>query len=123
MTKDIRHKTQEGNNARDAFAAFAAGDVELMDVLREFEKMRESIKKPLTDGAKERLVSRLKSEFPQEQWRAVLEQSIDKCWQDVYPLKEREQQQLGTIQHSEKPTDEQMAQLRAVYERVKGGGL
>ena len=122
MTKDIRHKTQEGNNARDAFAAFAAGDVELMDVLREFEKMRESIKKPLTDGAKERLVSRLKSEFPQEQWRAVLEQSIDKCWQDVYPLKEREQQQLGTIQHSEKPTDEQMAQLRAVYERVKGGG-
>lgn len=122
MTQDIRHKTQEDNNARDAFAAFAAEDVELMDVLREFEKMRKSIKKPLTDGAKERLVSKLKSEFPQEQWKAVLEQSIDKCWQDVYPLKEREQQQLGTIQHSEKPTDEQMAQLRAVYERVKGGG-
>ena len=112
MTQDIRHKTQEDNNARDAFAAFAAEDVELMDVLREFEKMRKSIKKPLTDGAKERLVSKLKSEFPQEQWKAVLEQSIDKCWQDVYPLKERERQQTGTIQHSEKPTDEQMEQLR-----------
>ena len=76
----------------DAFAAFAAGDGDLLAVLKDFEKMRRSIRKPMTDRAKQLLVTKLKNEFPPEQWKSVLEQSIVKCWQDVYPLKEREQQ-------------------------------
>ena len=123
MTQDIRHKTQD-NSARtrdaDAFAAFAAGDVELMSVLKDFEKMRKSIKKPLTDTAKKLLVSKLKNNFPPEQWKAVLEQSIVKCWQDVYPLKEQEQQRQGVVQHTEMHTPDQLEQLKAVYAKVKG---
>ena len=123
MTQDIRHKTQD-NSARtrdaDAFAAFAAGDVELMSVLKDFEKMRKSIKKPLTDTAKKLLVSKLKNNFPPEQWKAVLEQSIVKCWQDVYPLKEQEQQRQGVVQHTEMHTPDQLEQLKAVYAKVRG---
>ena len=123
MTQDIGHKTQD-NSARtrdaDAFAAFAAGDVELMSVLKDFEKMRKSIKKPLTDTAKKLLVSKLKNNFPPEQWKAVLEQSIVKCWQDVYPLKEQEQQRQGVVQHTEMHTPDQLEQLKAVYAKVKG---
>ncbi len=112
------------NSARtrdaDAFAAFAAGDGDLLAVLKDFEKMRRSIRKPMTDRAKQLLVTKLKNEFPPEQWKPVLEQSIVKCWQDVYPLKEREQQRLGVEQHREKVSSDELENLKAIYAKVKG---
>ncbi len=123
MTQDIGQKTQD-NNARtrnaDAFAAFAAGDGDLLAVLKDFEKMRRSIKKPLTDTAKKLLVNKLENNFPPEQWKPVLEQSIVKCWQDIYPLKEQEQQRLGVIAHSEKASAQQLENLKEIYKKVKG---
>lgn len=123
MTQDIGQKTQD-NNARtrnaDAFAAFAAGDGDLLAVLKDFEKMRRSIKKPLTDTAKKLLVNKLENNFPPEQWKPVLEQSIVKCWQDIYPLKEQEQQRLGVIAHSEKASAQQLESLKEIYRKVKG---
>lgn len=123
MTQDIGQKTQD-NNARtrnaDAFAAFAAGDGDLLAVLKDFEKMRRSIKKPLTDTAKKLLVNKLENNFPPEQWKPVLEQSIVKCWQDIYPLKEQEQQRLGVIAHSEKTSAQQLESLNEIYRKVKG---
>lgn len=124
MTQDIGQKTQDNNSARtrdaDAFAAFAAGDGDLLAVLKDFEKMRRSIKKPMTPRAKELLVGKLKNNFPPEQWKPVLEQSIIKCWQDIYPLKEQEQQRLGVVAHSEKASAEQLENLREIYRKVKG---
>ena len=123
MTQDIGQKTQD-NSAHtrdaDAFAAFAAGDGDLLAVLKDFEKMRRSIKKPLTDTAKKLLVNKLKNNFPPEQWKPVLEQSIVKCWHDIYPLKEQEQQRLGVVAHSEKASTEQLDALREIYRKVKG---
>lgn len=123
MTQDIGQKTQD-NNARtrnaDAFAAFAAGDGDLLAVLKDFEKMRRSIKKPLTDTAKKLLVNKLENNFPPEQWKPVIEQSIIKCWQDIYPLKEQEQQRLGVVAHSEKASVQQLESLKEIYRKVKG---
>ena len=104
----------------DAFAAFAAGDGDLLAVLKDFEKMRRSIRKPMTDRAKQLLVTKLKNEFPPEQWKSVLEQSIVKCWRDVYPLKEREQQRLGVEQHRENVSSDELENLKAIYAKVKG---
>ena len=123
MTQDIGQKTQD-NNARtrdaDAFAAFAAGDGDLLAILKDFEKMRKSIKKPMTPHAKELLVGKLKNNFPPEQWKPVLEQSIVKCWQDIYPLKEQEQQRLGVVAHTEKASAQQLESLKEIYRKVKG---
>ncbi len=123
MTQDIGQKTQD-KSARtrdaDAFAAFAAGDGDLLAVLKDFEKMRRSIKKPLTDTAKKLLVNKLENNFPPEQWKPVLEQSIVKCWQDIYPLKEQEQQRLGVVAHSEKASAQQLESLKEIYRKVKG---
>lgn len=123
MTQDIGQKTQD-KSARtrdaDAFAAFAAGDGDLLAVLKDFEKMRRSIKKPLTDTAKKLLVNKLENNFPPEQWKPVIEQSIVKCWQDIYPLKEQEQQRLGVIAHSEKASAQQLESLKEIYRKVKG---
>lgn len=121
MTQDIGQKTQDNNaRTRDAFAAFAAGDGDLLAVLKDFEKMRRSIKKPLTDTAKKLLVNKLENNFPPEQWKPVLEQSIVKCWQDIYPLEEQEQQRLGVIAHSEKASAQQLESLKEIYRKVKG---
>lgn len=114
--KDKSARTRDA----DAFAAFAAGDGDLLAVLKDFEKMRRSIKKPLTDTAKKLLVNKLENNFPPEQWKPVLEQSIVKCWQDIYPLKEQEQQRLGVIAHSEKASAQQLESLKEIYRKVKG---
>lgn len=114
--KDKSARTRDA----DAFAAFAAGDGDLLAVLKDFEKMRRSIKKPLTDTAKKLLVKKLENNFPPEQWKPVLEQSIVKCWQDIYPLKEQEQQRLGVVAHSEKASAQQLESLKEIYRKVKG---
>lgn len=122
--KDKEEEKDKDKSARtrdaDAFTAFAAGDGDLLAVLKDFEKMRRSIKKPMTGRAKQLLVTKLKNEFPPEQWKSVLEQSIVKCWQDIYPLKEREQQRLGVEQHREKVSSDELENLKAIYAKVKG---
>lgn len=114
--KDKSARTRDA----DAFAAFAAGDGDLLAILKDFEKMRRSIKKPLTDTAKKLLVNKLENNFPPEQWKPVIEQSIVKCWQDIYPLKEQEQQRLGVVAHSEKASAQQLESLKEIYRKVKG---
>lgn len=90
-SSDIRDKsldTRGKEKKADAFAELAGDDAELLDTLRDFEKMRKSLKKPLTDRAKRMLANKLQKDFQPSLWIAVLEQSIKNCWLDVYPLKE-----------------------------------
>lgn len=59
------------------------------DALDEFIKMRKAIKKPMTDRAIELLVNKLKGLSNDAAERvAILNQSIEHCWQTVYPLKD-----------------------------------
>ena len=81
--KDTEKKS---NKKADAFSELAGGDTDLLSALRDFEVMRKTIKKPLTDRAKTMLVNKLQGEFPREEWIAVLEQSIAHCWQGIFPL-------------------------------------
>jgi len=71
----------------DAFEAFASGDALLLSALRDFEQMRKSVKKPMTDRAKQMLVNKLQRDFSREDWIPVLEQSILNSWLDIWPLK------------------------------------
>lgn len=71
---------------KDRFAAFAGDDKELLSALRDFADMRNKKKKPLTDKARDRLLAKLEKDFPRDQWVAVLNQSVDKGWADLYPL-------------------------------------
>lgn len=62
---------------------------ELDNALNDFEEMRKKIKKPLTSSAKDRLLARLDNLSKNDKEKvAILNQSVDHCWQDVYPLKE-----------------------------------
>lgn len=63
---------------------------ELRTVYLEFIKMRELIKKPLTDYALTRIISKVEGLAPGdvEMQKAILDQSIEKNWQGVFPLKD-----------------------------------
>ena len=71
----------------DIFEAFASGDAALLSALRDFEKMRKTIKSPMSDAAKKKLITDLKK-FNREEWIPILEQSIFYDWKGVYALKQ-----------------------------------
>ena len=96
--EDIEIEKREKSKKKDLFSDFAGGDEELLSTLREFERMRNKIKKPMTEGPKKRLLQKLQKEFNPASWTAVLEQSIDHCWQDIYPIKQGNTRQGGTAQ-------------------------
>ena len=75
----------------DVFAEFAGEDQALLSALREFSAFRKALKKPLTEPAERRLTKRLLDQFPREEWIPILNQSVDKGWQDVYPLQDPRQ--------------------------------
>lgn len=84
IEKDKEKETKKAAKA-DAFAELAGDDADLLEALRDFEKMRTKIKHPLSDRAKALLVNKLKT-FPMHEWIPILEQSIFHSWQGIFPL-------------------------------------
>lgn len=75
------------------FEEFAGDNAELLTALNAFEAMRKKIKKPMSEDAKRRLVAKLqKLSSDRGIWIAILNQSEDRCWTDVYELKENQPQ-------------------------------
>lgn len=70
------------------------------DVWKDFEEMRKSIKKPLTDRARQIIVGKLKG-FGEHSANESLLQSIEHNWQTVYELKEQQPQQTSGYQSSQ----------------------
>lgn len=65
----------------------------------EFVKMRKGIKKPLTDYATKLMLKKLAVMHQQgHDVQAVLDQSILKCWLDVFPVRAEFQQQRQQFQ-------------------------
>lgn len=72
----------------DVFSQFAKDDTELLETLRDFENMRKLCKKPMTDRAKKILVNKLEKEFKgRDEQIATLEQSIERNYSSIYPVK------------------------------------
>ena len=87
IEKEIEKDTEEPPKRQGGvFQQFAGSDRELSSALKEFNEFRNRKKKPLTDEAKHRLCKKLEK-FPREQWIAIIQQSIDQGWTDIYPLK------------------------------------
>lgn len=75
------------------FEEFAGDNAELLTALNAFEAMRKKIKKPMSEDAKRRLVAKLqKLSSDRGIWIAILNQSEDRCWTDVYELKDNQPQ-------------------------------
>ena len=77
---------QHSNNNNDPFCT---GSPALDDALHGFEETRKALRKPLTLKAKELIVKKLEKLAPRNETMqiAILEQSIERGWQGVFPLK------------------------------------
>lgn len=85
--KDSIGKVNNIYRRDNCFFDFANGDNELLTALTDFEQMRKSIKKPMTDRAKNLLISKLKGLTSNKaEMIEILNQSILNCWQSIYPL-------------------------------------
>ena len=76
------------NNAIDGYTE----NEELRSALRDFGEMRKLIKKPMTDRAWQNLFNKLSGMGDEEMQIAILNQSIEHCWQTVYPIKDEKPQ-------------------------------
>jgi hypothetical protein len=80
---------------------------------KDFEEMRKKIKAPLTDKARSLIVSELEK-IGQDK-NKVLEQSIEKAWRGVFPMKEQQR----TI--SDNPADATADKINEIWEKRQHG--
>ena len=80
-------KERKGKEIKEKKKEYSDFDLAFID----FEKMRKIINKPLTDRAKQMVLTKLNSLAKDEPTKIkILENSIVNNWQDVYPLKENQ---------------------------------
>lgn len=87
---NINKKTKKGKiTSIDSLLNSYTSNEELRNTLVDFIKMRKSIKKPMTDRALQIMLKKLQglSEIEEIQIK-ILENSIENCWQGIFPLKE-----------------------------------
>lgn len=96
------NKKEKKPSGFDALISEFTDNFDLASAIKDFIKMRTTIKKPLTDRALKMVLNKL-SELAKadEEKILILNQSILKCWQDIYPLKIEEQKLAA-----EKPKEE-----------------
>ena len=88
-------KRKEKNRKKSvSFEEFAAGDAELLEALEGFESMRKEIRKPLTERARQLLLTRLQ-QFPPGDWVPMLNVAVMNSWLNVYPMPEAEDRGQG----------------------------
>ena len=92
-----KEKTKQSNTEKQKGVYFDNNEA-LNDAFKDFIKMRNKIKKPMTDNAIKRAINKLNKLAGTDDDLAIqiVNQSVDHCWQDFYPLKGNEPQ--GKVQ-------------------------
>lgn len=99
MEKDVDRDTEEKKDSNaaaaagapdtppaDIFTTFADGDGELLQALRDYDRMRKEKRKSLTDTMRRSLCQQLDEEFHRCEWTEVVKQATRQGWLKFYPL-------------------------------------
>lgn len=70
----------------DIFTSFADGDGELLQALRDYDRMRKEKRKSLTDTMRRSLCQQLDEEFHRCEWVQIIKQATRQGWLKFYPL-------------------------------------
>lgn len=88
----IKQNNTQRNTQKNTIAAdhFCTDSPALNAALRDFADMRKKMRKPLTERAKQLILSKLEKLAPgnEREQIAILDQSIERGWQGVFPLKD-----------------------------------
>lgn len=112
---------QQSNTTADPFCT---GSPVLDDALRGFAEMRKKMRKPLTDRAKQLIVNKLEKLAPgdTEKQAAILDQSVERGWQGIFPLKTDVQWQGQRGGDMPRQYQEAAKALEMIKEYENGGG-
>ncbi|GKX65617.1 hypothetical protein [Inconstantimicrobium mannanitabidum] len=92
LTDTNKNEKNEKNDKEDKKYIYIREFTENKDLIKtiiDFMKMREKIKKPVTDRALKSMINKLNELSKDESIQIkILEQSIFNCWQGIFPLKE-----------------------------------
>lgn len=99
--KDKESNKDKKDKYSAAFTTYAGDDSELLKALFDFAEMRKAIKKPLaTERAAKMLTTSLDKLAKDSKTKiAILNQSIFKSWQGVFPLKDNQPQKFSKPEH------------------------
>ena len=124
--KEHRSHTINKNDKNDKNEIKKEKGIFFKKAWKDFKEMRRKVKKPMTDRAEEMLLNSLNKLSSDEKEQVdILNQSIFRCWQDVYPLKDKpqdsESQPKYISKKAPKLTAEQIEKNKErVTELVKG---
>ena len=82
---ESEYKSESESNPKSAWTRLCEEDAELGKALRSFAEMRQKMRRPLTERAKDGILKELEK-YPRQDWIALVDQSINKGWQSIYPL-------------------------------------
>ena len=93
--------------AKKLISDFAGDDKDLEAALNDFLSMRKKIKKPLTDRALQQRLKKLQelSGGDQQKAAAIVDQTVNHCWQDFYPLKDGNDKNMTAQETDDKATE------------------
>jgi len=110
--KTIKQETKKlkNNSLYDSYTFFASAD--FIECYNDFVKMRKKIKKPMTERAEKMILNKLVKMCGEDtkQAVAILERSILKSWQDVFPLPEDKTNSNNAVAKPNTPIDYKMQQ-------------
>ena len=119
-------ENNKGAGRASVFESFAENDQDLLDALVAFRAMRKQIKKPLTERGEELICKKL-GDMTQDHtvMIQILDQSIERGWQGVFPLKEEQPPQRPQNQQNARgpltfstPGAEELRMLRRLEEEL-----
>lgn len=125
FTEHSRNTTLLYNNKELKNKHIVFDNIELQETFNEFIKMRNKIKKPLTDRAVLLIKNKLDRLYPNQinKQIACLNQSIENCWQTIYPIKVDSNQLINIQRTPPKPTielsDEERAKNLKTIEEIR----
>ena len=117
LKKDKESNKDKKDKYKVVFENYAADDSDLLKALNDFADMRKSIKKPLsTERAAKMLIDKLDKLAPDRNTKiSILNQSIFKNWQGVFPLKDD-----FKIQTNEPTFDIDEYERQSIYDTQEG---
>lgn len=94
-TKNKKEKKEKTKTEIDLVIDETNYNNELKEMIYEFIKMRKTIKKPMTTIAVKRLINKLNKLSNDEKEKIfILDKSIFNSWQDIYPLKSEDKEDI-----------------------------
>ncbi len=116
---DKKEKKKNDKTNFDNILDKSGFDKTTTDRIRDFIKMRKTIKKPLTDRALELTIKRLKKiANSEEEMQIILDYSIVNSYQGIFPLKEEQKKELE--QNKKVEYKENTMSEEEYYRKMKG---